>query len=124
MNAFTHTSRRIASTAMLAIVLAACATAPDAPDAPAPELARQIETARTPADHLALAAHYEREAAAARTVAARHEKMSRSYQASPYEKGGGSMRAHCQSLVRTYQSAAAQYDAIAQDHRQMAQRAP
>jgi hypothetical protein len=120
MNAITHTSRRIASTTMLALALAACATGPDAP---APGLARQIETARTPTDHLALAAHYEREAAAARNVAAAHEKMYKSYQASPYEKGAGSMRAHCQSLVRTYQSAATQYDAIAQDHRQMAQRA-
>lgn len=120
MNSTANSSRRLAGAILLAIALVGCASSQGGPS---PELARQIETASTPEDHLALAAHYEREAVAARTIAGSHEKMSRSYQASPYEKGGGSMRAHCLSLVKTYQNAAAQYDAIAQDHRQMAQRA-
>ena len=120
MNGIPHSARRIAGATMLAIALAGCASPPGGAST---ELARQIEAAKTPGDHLSLAAHYEREAVAARAIASSHEKMAKSYQGSPYEKGGGSMRAHCLSLVKTYQSAAAQYDAIAQDHRQMAHRA-
>jgi hypothetical protein len=120
MNGTANLPRRLAGTMMLSIALMGCAGSPSGPSL---ELVRQIELASKPADHLALAAHYEREASAARATADLHEKMSKSYQASPYEKGGGSMRAHCLSLVKTYQGAAAQYEAIALDHRQMAQRA-
>ncbi len=120
MNGIAPLSRRIAGAMLLAIGLVGCA---NPPSGPSPELAQQIETAKTPEDHLALAAHYEREAAAARSIAASHEKLSRGYQANPYQKGGASIRAHCLSLVKTYQSAAVQYDAMAQEHRQMAQRA-
>lgn len=106
---------------MIALSVAGCASSPGGPST---DLVRQIEAAKTPADHLALAAHYEREAATARSVAGQHENMSKSYRASPYEKGGGSMRVHCQSLIRTYQTAATQYDAMAHEHRQLAQRQP
>lgn len=89
-----------------------------------PALLQQIESARTRADHEALASYYSKEASAARAIAADHRKMARSYQAMTVSgKGGGSMQAHCNSIVSKYEGVAADYESMASAHRDMAKQA-
>jgi hypothetical protein len=114
--------RRIAAALVLATgALAGCA---GFATAPSPALRQQIEAARTPADHQALAKHYVAEADAARAKAAEHRRMSTSYQGMiGGGRGGGSMAAHCNALASSFDGIAAQFDAMAASHRQMAEQA-
>ena len=121
MNINLKSSRRIASALLLSIVLAGCASGPNAPS---PELLQRIEAARTRGDHEALATSYDREAVAARTIAAEHRKMARSYQGNlAGGRGGASMPAHCNAIVRNQEAIAAEYEGMAEGHRQMAKQA-
>ena len=112
-------SRRIASVLLLiGIALTGCA---GVATVPSPALQQQIEAARTRADHEALVTYYDREAAAARTKAAEHRKMARSYQGMVLGgRGGSSMPAHCNAIVSSYEGIASEYDGMAASHRQMA----
>jgi len=111
----------IVSLVLLSVVLTGCATDPKVAS---PELQQRIEAARTRADHQALTTYYEREAAGARATAAEHRQMAKTYQGMALSgRGGGSMTAHCNSIVRMYEGIAAAYDDLATDHRQMAERA-
>jgi outer membrane murein-binding lipoprotein Lpp len=113
--------QHIVSLVLLSVVLAGCAADPKVPS---PELQQRIEAARTRADHEALSTYYEREAAGARAIATEHRKMAKTYQGMALSgRGGGSMTAHCNSIVRMYEGIAAEYDGLATDHRQMAERA-
>jgi len=113
--------QRIVSLVLLGIALAGCAADPKVPS---PELQQRIEAARTRADHEGLATYYVREAAGARAIAAEHRKMADTYQGMTRSgRGGGSIAAHCNSIVRMYEGIAAEYDGMAAEHRQMAQRA-
>jgi len=111
---------KLSAALLLSAVLAGCATGPQPP---APDLVQQIAAAKTPADHVALATRFEQEAAAARENATRHELMGNTYKASPYDKGGkdATMRAHCNQLAKSFQSSAAEYDAMAAAHRTFGQ---
>jgi len=122
MKSSTLTSlQRIVSLVLLSVVLAGCATDPKVAS---PELQQRIEAARTRADHQALTTYYEREAAGARATAAEHRQMAKTYQGMALSgRGGGSMTAHCNSIVRMYEGIAAEFDGLAADHRQMAERA-
>jgi len=122
MKSSTLTSlQRIVSLVLLSVVLAGCATDPKVAS---PELQQRIEAARTRADHQALTTYYEREAAGARATAAEHRQMAKTYQGMALSgRGGGSMTAHCNSIVRMYEGIAAEFDGLATDHRQMAERA-
>jgi hypothetical protein len=68
-----------------------------------------------------LATHYDQQAAAARASAAEHRKMGSSY-SGMYAggRGGASMAAHCNNIVRSQESMAAEYEAMAAAHRQLA----
>jgi len=66
------------------------------------EMGPMIESARTKADHEALAAHYEQEARALQDTAATHERMAQAYQRSDYGKIGTTLIQHCEFLARTY----------------------
>jgi hypothetical protein len=113
--------RRIASAILLSVVLAGCASAPNASP---PDLLQQIESARTRGDHEALASYYDREASTARATAAEHRKMAASYQSmSSSGRGGASMPAHCNAIVRSQEEIAAEYEGMAAAHRQMGQQA-
>ena len=112
--------QRIVSLVLLGVALAGCAADPKVPS---PELQQRIEAARTRGDHEALASYYVREAAGARAIAAEHRKMAKTYQGTAMGGRGGSMFAHCNSIVRMYEGIAAEYDGLATDHRQMAERA-
>jgi len=110
---------KVALSAMLASAfLIGCASSPTS--APSAVTQQRIEAAQSRADHDALAIHYEREAAGARTTAAEHRKMAKSYLGYQGGRGGGNMSAHCNALVRSYEGIAADFDAMAAAHRQMA----
>ncbi|MFN8545207.1 MAG: hypothetical protein U0807_13520 [Candidatus Binatia bacterium] len=82
---------------------------------------KRIETARTAADHEAIAGYYEREAKEAHAKAAEHRKMG-----VEYKKAGGAFAAkthfheHCEALVRSYESLAKENEALAAAHHEMA----
>jgi hypothetical protein len=111
-------SRRIASLLLLSVVLASCASGPFAPEQ---DPVQRVEAARTSSDHQALATYYDQKAAAARASAAEHRKLGSSY-AGNYAggRGGTSMVAHCNAIVRSQESIAADYEAMAAAHRQLA----
>ena len=121
MNVNLKSSRRIASLLLLSVILTGCASAPNVPP---PDLQQRIEGARTRSDHQALASYYDQQAAAARTSAAEHRKMGSSY-AGNYAggRGGASMAAHCNNIVRSQESLAVQYEGMAAGHRQLAEQA-
>lgn len=85
----------------------------------------QIEKAKTPADHQALAAAYEKEAAADRAEAAKHRAMAKAYESGvTYAKvghgGKGAMKLHCERLASDYESMAKEAEDLATFHRQLA----
>lgn len=121
MNVHQSTPRGIAAALLLvAAVLAGCASGPDWPSL---ELRQRLESARTRADHEALAAQYEQEGAAARAVAARHRKMAASYQARlANDPGAASMVAHCNAIAQRQEGIAAEYEGMAEGHQAVANR--
>lgn len=110
---------QLASAMVLSILLTACASAPTS-SPPAPDLQQRIETATTRADHEALALSFDREAATARDKAAEHRKMAKAYVGA---RSGASMQAHCNAIVRDYESVAKEFEGLAADHRQIATQA-
>ena len=121
MNMNLKSSRRIAAVLLLSVVLAGCASGPNAPS---PDLMQRIESARTRGDHEALATNYDQEATKARTLAAEHRKMAQSYQGMVAGgRGGASMPAHCNAIVRSQEGIAAEYEGMAAAHRQLAKQA-
>lgn len=113
MNMNLRSTRRV--TALMLLFGAALAGCAELGTSTSPALQQQIEAARTPADHEALAAYYVNEAAAARTKATEHRKMGKSYSG----RGGGSMQGHCNAAAASYEDIAVRYDAMAAEHRQM-----
>ena len=107
----------------LALGLAACSSAPTT--APTPELQQQIGSAKTRADHEALVAYYERQAATAREYSERHRKLAGGYQGylAGGRGGGAGMTAHCNRLADSYAGIADEYAAMAVAHRQLADQA-
>ena len=79
--------------------------------------------AKTPADHAALAKHYEAKAAAARASASEHESMAKSYAASKLTERV-KMQEHCKKLAHEYKEQAAQYDALAKLEEAEAKKTP
>ena len=122
MNTNLKSSRRMAAVLLLVgVALSGCA---GLATAPSPALQQQIETARTRADHEALAKYYDAEVARARAKVAEHRKMATGYQGMiSGGRGGGSMPAHCNAIASSYESIATQFDGMAASHRQMAAQA-
>jgi hypothetical protein len=87
-------------------------------------IATMIANAKTPQDHEAIAAYYDKQAAEARAKADEHRKMGEAY-----KKGGGALASkthfheHCEALTRSYLSEAKDYEALAATHRAMAKAA-
>lgn len=75
-----------------------------------------VEMAKTPDQHAALARYYREKAEEARSEAARHESMAKTYAG-----GGGkasqrqSMKRHCDEIAMKYTEIAKDYDALAKD---------
>jgi hypothetical protein len=79
----------------------------------------KIMSAKTAADHEAIAAYYTGQATEARAKAASHQKMGAEYKKLPHSAKAGLDR-HCASLATDYTAAAKQYDALAKAHQDMA----
>jgi hypothetical protein len=75
-----------------------------------------IKNAKTPADHEAVAAYYDNEAAENEKKAHLH-RLSANMYTKPINAG------HCNALVNAYQDAADQDKALAANHREMAEKA-
>jgi hypothetical protein len=115
-----HSAMRIAFAAVVVAWAVAGCAAP-AIDA-APELSARIESAQTQDDHLAITAHFAKEAARARAGAASHRKAARAYSAMrPSERGNADMAAHCNSLADMYEAIANDFDALAAGHHGMSE---
>lgn len=90
----------------------------------APELPARIESAQTQREHLAIAAHFAKEAARAREGAASHRRMALAYgEMRSSEHGYDDMATHCNSLADLYETIAADFDKLALGHKGMAEHA-
>jgi hypothetical protein len=84
-------------------------------------MADMVNNAKTAADHEALAAMYDKEAAAAKERAGEHQQMARSYKSITGKgTGAGAMPQHCASLVKSFQEQAAMYEKMAATEREEA----
>ena len=91
-----------------------------------PVSAAQIAAAKTAADHEAIAAAYDKEAADLEAKAKDHMSMDKAYRSMSVGKKGTahvSMSAHCQKLVAQYTAAAEENRQLATEHRAMAKAA-
>ncbi len=123
MRAILNFSQRTASAVFLiSLVLTGCAGV--ATSAPTPSLQQRVEAAHTSADHATLAAYYSGEAATARAKATEHRDMIQAYRKQVAGgHGNANMETHCNSLIKSYEAIAADYELLAASHRQMAEQA-
>ncbi len=111
----------LASILLASAVLAGCAAISSSPT---PELQQRIEMARTRVDHASLGDYYSKQAATARSAAAEHRKMAKAYAGPVSAKGGMSMAAHCNSIVRQFEGIATDYESMAAEHQKLSASAP
>jgi hypothetical protein len=78
-------------------------------------LNQMITSAKTPADHEAIAVYYDTEAAENEKKASIHSRNKNMYTKLDFS-------AHCNALIRDYQQAAKQDKALAAFHREMAKK--
>jgi hypothetical protein len=117
-------SRTLSGVALLALAafafpVFAARTADDA------DFLKQVQSAKTPADHEAIAKHYDADAAEATASAVMHRTMGESYKgqaATASGKGAGisPMPQHCEALAKNYDVEAEHYKAMAQTQRDLA----
>lgn len=81
-----------------------------------------ITEAKTPADHEAIAAHYDKEAQAAHAKHAEHQKMGEFYKKNPTLNKSG-FGTHCDLIASNFDKTAKEYEALAKMHRDMAKSA-
>ena len=84
---------------------------------------QKIETAKTRADHEALAAFYEQEAKTAQAKAEEHKEMSKSYSKIGHLVEKHNILQHCDRLIKNYQDAAKENLALAKLQRELAAKA-
>lgn len=83
---------------------------------------QMIVEAKTPADHEAIAAHYEKAAQEAHQKQAEHQKMKERYEKNPALNKSG-FSTHCDLIAANYDKMAKEYEALAKLHRDMAKSA-
>src|SRR5688500_12434890 len=86
---------------------------------PASSLEQMINDAKTPADHEAIAAYYEKEAQEAHQKHAEHLKLKAAYAKIPHLASKTGLPSHCDSIAENYDKTAKEYEALAKAHRQM-----
>lgn len=84
-------------------------------------LDQMIAGAKSPADHEAMAAYYEQEAADAKKKAALHQRAADTYRKMNIAKPVG-MANMCDSVVAMWDKIAADASKLARDHREMAKK--
>src|SRR4029453_3247803 len=114
--------------ALVAILSVLCLSAGRTSAQPATTTDAMISGAKTAADHEALAAQYDKDAADAKAKAAEHRKMGEAYHS--HAVGGGkatagitAMPQHCASLAKSYDDQAQMYTAMAEAEREAAKAA-
>jgi hypothetical protein len=86
------------------------------------DIDQMISTAKTPADHEAIAAYYDKEAQEASQKQAEHKKMGEMYKKNPsLIKSNFSF--HCDQIAADYGKTAKEYQDLAKLHREMAKSA-
>jgi hypothetical protein len=85
----------------------------------------QIATAKTAADHEAIAKWYDDQAKEAEQKAEEHRKMGEAYKKEPGPFGmtKAHFHEHCEALARNYTAQAKEDRALAAEHREMAKKA-
>ena len=84
---------------------------------------QMISEAKTPADHEAIAAYYEREAQEAQQKYEEHLKLKAAYAKIPHLASKTGLPAHCDSIAKKYENIAKDYEALAKLHKGMAKSA-
>jgi hypothetical protein len=88
------------------------------------DIVQKIANAKTAADHEAIADYFTEQASAARERAEAHRKMADAYKKmSNAAAQKWRLPAHCDGLVKMNESAARDYAALAEAHREMAKMA-
>jgi cbb3-type cytochrome oxidase cytochrome c subunit len=89
------------------------------------DIDKLIATAKTAADHQAIADYYKEQAKEAQAQADKHKKMAQEYSMSSIGRQATKthFHEHCEALVRDYESAAKEYDGLAKAHEEMAKAA-
>ena len=109
------------SVVMAVLTIVAFGYAPVGSAAEGKNLEHMITEAKTPADHEAIAAYYEKEAQVAHQKHAEHKKMADFYAATPALKSkSGTLFNHCNDAADKYEGIAKDYEALARMHRAMA----
>ena len=95
------------------------------PSAHAADIEQMISSAKTAADHEAIAAYYDKAAAEAKDMAAAHERMRNKYTQSPSLQSAGPGYARvgakdCDIIQRSYLNIADEDEGLARMHREMA----
>ena len=96
------------------IVTGPALASPAVPPEDSAKILQDIQSASTPAQHDALAAHYQGEAEASRKGAEEHRAMA--------EKMNGMMKTHCTEAAKIQEDMAVEYDAMAKLHEKAAGR--
>ena len=86
------------------------------------DIDKLIATAKTAADHQAIADYYKEQAKEAQAQADKHKKMAQEYSMSSIGRQATKthFHQHCEALVRNYESAAKEYNDLAKMHEEMA----
>ncbi len=114
---------KIISVAMTVLAITGLSYLPFSSAAEETNIEQMIEQAKTPADHEALAAYYEKEAQAAKAKYELHKKMETAYSKFPSLKQKSNVLFHCDTLAKDYETMAKQYEMLAQVHKEMAKEA-
>ena len=107
--------------AILALTLTISGCAIETPKKPA-GIEQRIQSARTTAEHEAIAAEYERQAQTDMATARQHRDMAKTYKyyAGPRGTNPGALSLHCENLAKLYEEAANENVELAKLHREVA----
>lgn len=102
-------------------MLASCAQ----PNLHPMDMSAAVQSAKTRADHEALAAHYEQAAQEAVSKIDEHKKLLEQYKTRGYLYGKQALnlQSHCEAIIRSYQQIANANSEMAKTHRQLAESA-
>jgi hypothetical protein len=116
---------RTTMVALVVVAAALCLPAGRTSAQPAKTMDAMITGAKTAADHEALAAQYDKDAADAKAKASEHLKMGAAYKGQPAVTGGkaagvSAMPEHCERLAKSFDEQAQMYTDMATAERALA----
>lgn len=117
------TTRKIIGAMLVSLAIGALGYLPIGVAQEGKSIEQQITEAKTPADHEAIEAYYEKEAQDAHQKHAQHQQMSDSYATIPVLKTKTGAVAHCNTIAKKYAEIAKEYEALAKLHKNAAKQA-